>query len=108
MIGSDVMHFEGILIGVLTFLIIGLFHPIVIKTEYYFSKNVWPIFAIVGIIFMLLSVFTKDTISIIFAVFGSCSFWSIKELYEQEERVKKGWFPANPKKRLNKKERKRD
>lgn len=91
------MHFEGILIGVLTFLIIGLFHPIVIKTEYYFSKRVWPIFAIVGIIFMILSIFMKNTtLSIIFAVFGSCSFWSIKELYEQEERVKKGWFPKNP------------
>ena len=55
------MHFEGILIGVLTFLIIGLFHPIVIKTEYYFSKNVWPIFAVVGVVFMLLSIFTENT-----------------------------------------------
>ena len=98
------MHFEGIIIGVLTFLIIGLFHPIVIKTEYYFTKNVWPVFAIVGTIFMILSIFTSNTtISIILAVFGSCSFWSIKELYEQEERVKKGWFPKNP----NRKERKR-
>ena len=25
--------------------------------------------------------------------------WSIKELFEQEERVKKGWFPENPKKK---------
>ena len=58
---------------------------------------------------MLLSIFTKNTtISIILAVFGSCSFWSIKELYEQEERVKKGWFPANPKRKLNKEKRKRD
>jgi hypothetical protein len=23
--------------------------------------------------------------------------WSIKDLFEQEERVKKGWFLANPK-----------
>lgn len=102
------MSFEGILIGVLTFLIIGLFHPIVIKTEYYFSKNVWPVFVVVGIIFMLLSVFTENTISIIFAVFGSCSFWSIKELYEQEERVAKGWFPANPNRKNKLKKRKSD
>lgn len=94
------MNYEGIIIGVLTFLIIGLFHPIVIKAEYYFSKNIWPIFAVVGTIFMILSIFTENTtISIIFAVFGSCSFWSIKELYEQEERVKKGWFPKNPNKK---------
>ena len=29
------LHFTGIIIAVSTFLIIGLFHPIVIKTEYY-------------------------------------------------------------------------
>ena len=27
------------------------------------------------------------------------SFWTIKEIFEQEERVKKGWFPANPKRK---------
>lgn len=103
------MYFDGIIIGISTFLIIGLFHPIVIKTEYYFSKKVWPVFAIVGTIFMLLSIFTKHTtISILFAVFGSCSFWSIKELYEQEERVNKGWFPANPNRKDKSKKRKSD
>jgi len=29
-------------------------------------------------------------------VIGCSCFWSIKELYEQRERVKKGWFPDNP------------
>ena len=28
------MNFNGILVGVVTFLLIGLFHPIVIKAEY--------------------------------------------------------------------------
>lgn len=32
------MNFSGILIGVLTFFLIGLFHPIVIYAEYYFGK----------------------------------------------------------------------
>ena len=31
------MHFEGLLIGACTFLIIGLFHPLVIKMEYYWG-----------------------------------------------------------------------
>lgn len=30
-------------------------------------------------------------------VFAFSSFWTIKEVFEQEERVKKGWFPKNPK-----------
>ena len=92
------MNFNGILIGVISFLIIGIFHPIVIKGEYYFGKRIWPIFLISGIIFIFLSL--RSSIGVLSAVFGilgfSC-FWSINEIIEQEERVKKGWFPKNPK-----------
>ena len=28
---------------------------------------------------------------------GCSCLWSIKELFEQRERVRKGWFPENPK-----------
>ena len=45
---------EGLVIGALTFVIIGVFHP---------------------------------------------CFWSIKEVFEQRERVRKGWFPKNPKRK---------
>ena len=76
------MDFSGILIGAISFVSIGLFHPIVIKAEYLFSKKCWPVFAVTGLILMIIST--------------SC-WWSILELYEQEKRVKKGWFPANPK-----------
>ena len=33
------IHFHGLLIGIATFLIIGLFHPIVIKSEYYLNSK---------------------------------------------------------------------
>ena len=39
------MNFSGILIGVLTFFLIGLFHPIVIYAEYYFGSRCWPVFS---------------------------------------------------------------
>ena len=32
-------HIDGIIIGICTFLIIGMFHPIVIKAEYYFGTR---------------------------------------------------------------------
>ena len=38
------MNFESIIIAAATFFIIGIFHPIVIKAEYYFSKKIWPVF----------------------------------------------------------------
>jgi len=90
------MNFFGIIIGLTAFLIIGVFHPIVIKTEYYFGKKVWPVFLVVGAVCLIVSLFISDrTISAIVGVLGSSSLWSIHELIEQEERVKKGWFPKN-------------
>lgn len=98
------MYYEGLLISVLTFLIIGVFHPIVIRAEYHFSKKIWPVFAVVGVIFVGLSLMTESVLlGTILGVLGASSLWSIKELYEQEKRVKKGWFPANPKRKDGKK-----
>ncbi|WRS28898.1 DUF4491 family protein [Oscillospiraceae bacterium MB08-C2-2] len=90
--------FDGILIGFCSFLIIGLFHPIVIKAEYYFSKRIFPAFLVGGLLFVIGSILVKSTLpSAVLGVTGFSCFWSIKELFEQEHRVKKGWFPANPK-----------
>ena len=102
--GGDKMNFQGLIIGVATFITIGIFHPIVIKAEYYIGKKIWPIFLIAGLILIGISIFIKNvTISAIIGVAGFSSLWSIGEIIEQEERVKKGWFPNNPKKdRLSK------
>ncbi len=93
------MNFQGLIIGVAAFIIIGIFHPIVIKAEYYIGKKIWPMFLIAGLILIGISMFIKNiTISAIIGVAGFSSLWSINEIIEQEERVKKGWFPENPKK----------
>ncbi|KEI05596.1 DUF4491 family protein [Clostridium botulinum] len=98
------MNIQGVLIGLIAFLIIGVFHPIVIKGEYYFGKGIWPIFLVIGIIFLVVSIFIKSQIiSSVLGVIGFSCLWSIIELFEQEERVKKGWFPKNPKRIDNEK-----
>jgi hypothetical protein len=92
------MNFSGLIIGAGVFLIIGLFHPLVIKCEYYFTKNIWWAFLILGLVACTTAVFVQNEIvSSLLAVTGFSLFWSIKELHEQEERVRKNWFPANPK-----------
>ena len=89
---------EGLLIGLATFLIIGIFHPLVIKGEYYFGEKIkWAFFA-GGILFLIGSLIAENLfVSILFGVTSFSSFWGIKEVVEQTERVRKGWFPANPK-----------
>ena len=90
-------HITGLAVGLATFLIIGLFHPIVIKGEYYFGLRMRWFFFILGIIMCALSVLASDyVISILAGVTAFSSFWGIKEVNEQRERVLKGWFPMNP------------
>lgn len=100
------MSFDGIIIGVGAFLIIGLLHPIIIKVEYYIGKHIWPLFLVSGIICIALSVFVGLTvISALLSVLGFSLLWSIRELFEQEERVCRGWFPANSGKKSIRKRR---
>ena len=94
------MNFTGILIGVSAFLCIGLFHPIVIKAEYYWGIGCWWLFLLAGLGCIAGSLFIADTLlSTFLGVFGFSSLWSIIELFEQRKRVEKGWFPRNPNKK---------
>ena len=94
------MNFSGIIVGLATFLIIGVFHPIVIKAEYHFGKRCWWAFAIAGVVFAAISLFMTNLVrSTITGVTAFSCFWSIHELIEQEKRVSRGWFPANPKRK---------
>lgn len=94
------MHFFGLIVGIGSFLIIGLFHPIVIKTEYYWGKRCWWLFLLVGVVAAVLSLTVSNLfVSTLLAVFAFSAFWGIGELFEQEKRVLRGWFPRNPKRR---------
>ena len=91
------MNFTGIIIGLATFITIGIFHPIVIKAEYYLGSKCWWMFLLSGIIFCALSVTIDNLIvSTILGVTAFSCFWSILELKQQKERVRKGWVPKGP------------
>ena len=84
----------GLLVGLLTFLIIGLFHPLVIKGEYYFGVKCWWAFLLAGLVCVALSVLAENqTVSSLLGVVAFSCFWSIKEVFDQRKRVEKGWFP---------------
>lgn len=92
------MYFTGLTIAISTFVIIGVFHPIVIKTEYYTGTKFWWVFLLCGIICIALSLLVEQVIiSSVTGVLGASFLWSIGELFEQKKRVEKGWFPKRPK-----------
>jgi len=94
------VNYTGIIIGASVFLMIGVFHPIVIKAEYYWGTGCWPVFATAGAGAVVGSLLVESTIvSVLLGAFAFSAFWSILELFEQKKRVERGWFPKNPKKK---------
>ena len=91
------MNYSGILIGACVFLSIGICHPAVIKMEYKWGKNSWWIWLVAGLALSVVSLLIdNNTISIIIGGFAFCCLWGIHEMFLQEKRVLRGWFPENP------------
>jgi len=91
------MNYSGILIGACVFLSIGICHPAVIKMEYKWGKNSWWIWLVAGLALSVVSLLIdNNTVSIIIGGFAFCCLWGIHEMFLQERRVLRGWFPENP------------
>ena len=94
------MYFTGITIAIMTFLTIGFWHPIVIKTEYHWGTRPWTVYLLVGLACCAAALFIENVyVSSFLGVFGASALWGIGELFSQKKRVEKGWFPMNPKRK---------
>ena len=94
------MNINGLILGASAFLCIGICLPLVIKAEYYLGKKCWWLFALAGVLLCAASLLIHGTVlSAVLGVAGFSAFWSILELFKQEERVSRGWFPRNPRKK---------
>ena len=54
------MNGYGLELAVITFFIIGIFHPIVIKAEYHFTRRCWPVFLAAGVLLIGGSFFAEN------------------------------------------------
>ena len=77
-------RFAGLVIGFCTFLIIGIFHPLVVKGEYWFGVRVWWGFLLLGVVTAVASLSVDSLIvSVLLGVTAFSSFWSILEVFQQ-------------------------
>jgi hypothetical protein len=95
------MNWEALLIGVVAFVAIGIFHPVVVKIEYRFGKKSWWAFFFPGLVLVILSLFVSGYLSLILGVIGFGFFWTTIELFFQHQRVLKGQAKRNPKRDYN-------
>lgn len=94
------MNWIGILLGLFTFLMIGGGFVWVIKLEYYVGAQIAKVVAAFGVLVILLSLFMPDFVtSALVGVVGGSIVWGATELPDQQERVARGIFPANPNKK---------
>ncbi len=97
-IGQNELNLSGILVGAASFFIIIFGRWACIAGEYHFTKKIWIVFLLAGIVSVALSLFVENTIfASVLSIFGLTFLWGIHEVIEQEERVNKNWFPRNPK-----------
>lgn len=91
------LTFDGLLLGVSSVCAIAVSRWLCIKGEYYFTKRIWIAFLFLGIFLIGFSLLLASRLlSAILSVWGFCFLWGIGEVIKQEERVARGWFPANP------------
>ena len=71
-------NLTGLLLGLCSFLIIGLFHPLVVKGEYYLGVRCWWGFLLLGIAAGVCSVLADGFfVQTLLGVLAFSSFWSI-------------------------------
>ena len=88
------LHFTGLLLGMATFLIIGIFHPVVVKFYYWFGTRCWWWFLVLGVAAVVASLFVEAIIwQTLLGVLAFSSFWTIKEIFEQREWPRDGFPP---------------
>ena len=94
------MNLYGLMLGATSLLAIALCHTLVIKGEYYWGTRWWPVLLFLGSLLILVSTLIDEKfLSGSFGILGFALLWSIYELFKQKERVAKGWFPKNPKRK---------
>ena len=93
------MNFFGFLVGLITFIVIGLGFVWVIRGERYLGYLWWPYFMALGIFLFIVSFFIQNNWgSVITGVIGGSFIWGSTEFKEQAIRAELGWFPFNGKK----------
>jgi len=94
------MNFTGVYLGLFMLFCIGFGFLWVIKLEYYLGAKVWKAVLGIGLLLCLASLFLPSfTASAMLGIFGGSVAWGATELPAQAERVQRGVFPANPKRK---------
>ena len=93
------MNFTGFIFACITLAAVGLGFLWVIKLEYHVGAHLaWQVGILGGVVVLGSLIVPGFTASAVVGIVGGTIIWGATELPDQESRVRKGIFPANPKK----------
>ncbi len=91
------LQWAGPILGSIMLGTIAIGHVIVRRLNYLHGTKPAPVFAVIGIASLLISIIlANDLLSACFGIIGVTTIWDAIELVRQEERVRRGHAPANP------------
>jgi hypothetical protein len=89
------MQYAGFILGVVTFVMIGILHVAVVKIEQMWGSHLWPGFVVIGILMGAASLFVDNVlVSALLGINGFMFAWSGPELKKQKERVEGTHIPS--------------
>jgi hypothetical protein len=92
------MNFTGLLTGLVLLLAIGFGHMWVIRLEYYVGAHIWRGVFLLGALIASASLLVPSfTTAAILGIVAGSIIWGATELPAQQDRVRRGLFPSNPK-----------
>lgn len=97
----ETLYYTGFVIGVASFVITGICHPLVVKMEYRYGKQSWWWLIVPGVVLLIWSLFVTTLLSIVLGVCAFSLFWSSVEIIKQHHRVVLGRAKKNPNRRYD-------
>lgn len=90
------MGWQGLVVGLVVFAMIGVCHPLVIWLEYHVGKRVWRVLLAVGVVLFAVSIFVRGVVSVLLGGGGAAMFYSALEVCRQHRRAALGRARKNP------------
>lgn len=90
------MGWQGLVVGLAVFAMIGVCHPLVVWLEYHVGKWVWWVLSAAGGVFFILSLFVGGVLSVLLGGAGAAMFYSSLEVCRQHRRASLGHARRNP------------
>lgn len=92
------MQWTGVVLALITFGTIAFGHVAVRRANYLYGTKPVPYVLFAGLAFLFLSLRMHDDLaSAALGIVGMTTLWDSFELMRQEERIRRGHAPSNPK-----------